>query len=268
MLAAQLSESAPRPARTSSRAALPFATCLAAACASGHGAPADLGPADAAQPDVDAAPVISPDAAEGCAIAAGLTPALDGTDDLAQYPAAQLLTPGATLGADQAAIAWDRSNLYVTVTSSAFDQPYEPLHIYLETGTSLPAAAPASGKEYGGLTPALPFSPTHLVAVRRLSGAYNGVFVPGDAYAVQTLGLDASTFVSSDQHTISVSVPWTALGTCPTHARMALHVVHGVTANEWKDLVPGTHTPWLAPGGGYYEIDLTVPPAVSGWALR
>jgi len=63
-------------------------------------------------------------------------------------------------------------------------------------------------------------------------------------------------------------VPWNAIGNCPTHLRLAVHVVHAVSANEWKDLVPSTHTPWQSPGGGYYEIDLSGAPAVTSWSLR
>ena len=110
------------------------------------------------------------------------------------------------------------------------------------------------------------------VHVRRVSdagpGAYNGVFVPSDGWTTRTLALDDATFASADQRTLSVSVQWSALGGCPTSLRLALHVVHGALANEWKDLVPTTHTPWQMPGGGYYEIDLTASPAVSGWSLR
>jgi len=230
------------------------------------------------QPDarsVDAPPQqvtvdASPDA--GCAISEGLTPALDGTDDLAAYPSVQQLTPGAMLGSDGAAVAWDRAHLFITVSSSAFTSPYEPLHIYLQTGTTMATAAPATGKEYSGLTPALPFTPTQLIAIRRVSdsgtGGYDGVFVPTDGYTTRTLALDGETFASSDQRTLSVRVPWSALGGCPTELRLALHVVHAVAGNEWKDLVPSTHTPWQAPGGGYYEIDLSGSSAVTSWSLR
>ena len=227
----------------------------------------------------DASTVVMPDASgpgtpdvPGCAIAAGITPVLDGTNDLADYPAAQQLTPGAMLGSDGAAVAWDRSHLFVTVTSTAFTSPYEPLHVYLQAGTTLPAAASATGKEYSSLVPALPFTPTHLVAVRRVSdsgtGAYDGVYVPGDGWTARAAALDASTFVSADQHTISVAVPWSALGGCPTSLRLAWHVVHAQVANEWKDLVPATHTPWQMPGGDYYELDLTGSLAVASWTLR
>lgn len=261
---------------------LPFATAIAlAGCATGRsaGSPPDAGAADGAtdgakQPD--AAPVTSPDASldapPGCAIAEGLTPSLDGVDDLADYPVDQQLSPGAMLGSDGAAVAWNRSHLFVTVTSSAFTSPYEPLHVYVETGMTLSTPDAAPGKEYSGLVPALPFSPSHLVAVRRVSdsgtGAYDGVFVPGDGWTTRTHALDSSTFVSADQRTISVAVPWSALGGCPTSMRLAWHVVHAQVANEWKDLVPASHTPWQMPGGGYYEIDLTGPLAVASWTMR
>jgi hypothetical protein len=259
--------------------ALPIATlgCARGANSTGDDAPvpdaahADARPTDAAPADVthvtiDAPP--PPDA--GCPISSGATPMLDGTNDLAKYSAAQRLTPGAMLGSDAAAVAWDGTHLFVTVSSIAFGSAYEPLHVYIQTGTTLAASAPASGKEYGGLTPSLPFTPTHLVAARRISdagtGGYDGVFVPTDQYQTRALALDTDTFASTTQ--LSIRVPWSALGGCPTQMRLAFHVVHGVVGSEWKDLVPSTHTPWQAPGGGYYEIDLTGPAAVASWTLR
>jgi hypothetical protein len=231
---------------------------------------------------IDAPPSVLPDAAidaeldaspdAGCAISVGLTPQLDGVADLDDYPAAQRLAPGAQLGSDAVAIAWDASRLYITASSTAFEADYKPLHVYVETGTALPSAVPGSGKEYSGLTPMLPFTPTHLVAARRTTGAtpYNGVYLPAASWTTRDTALQpgADVFVSADHRTLSIAVPWAALGGCPTALRLAVHVVHAVSANEWKDLVPASHTPWQAPGGGYYEIDLTGTPAVSGWALR
>lgn len=224
----------------------------------------DAAAPDAAQITADA----PPDA--GCAISNGTTPMLDGADDLAKYPAAQRLVPGATLAADGAALAWNRTHLFVTVSSIAFGAAFEPLHVYVETGAALAGPLAAQGKEYGGLVPALPFSPTHLIAVRRVSdagtGGYDGVFVPTDQWQTRTLALEADTYAAPTE--LSVRVPWAALGGCPAQMRLALHVVHGVAGNEWKDLVPTTHTPWQTPGGGYYEIDLTGPQDVASWALR
>jgi len=235
--------------------------------------PADAPPVPDARPDAPRpgdAPAVDAEPDAGCAIAAGVTPTLTGTDDLAQYPPTQQLAPGAMMGSDAAALAWDRSSLYVTVTSDAFTSSYQPLHVYLQTGTDFSAATPAQGKEYGGLVPALPFAPNYLVAVRRVSdsgtGPYDGVYAPANGWTDRTLALDA--LASADQRTLSVAVPWAALGGCPHAARLAVHVVHGVAANEWKDLVPATHTPWVAPGGGYYELDLTGSPAVASWTLR
>jgi hypothetical protein len=227
----------------------------------------DATPVDASHVVPDA--TSSPDAA-GCAISNGTTPTLDGNNDIAKYAATQRLTPGAMIGADAAAVAWNRDYLMVTVSSIAFGSAYEPLHVYVETGATLAVSAAAFGKEYSGLTPALPFSPTHLIAARRISnagtGGYDGVFMPADQWQTRTLSLDTDTYASTNQ--LSVRVPWSALGGCPTQMRFALHVVHGVVGNEWKDLVPSTHTPWQTSGAGYYEIDLTAPAAVASFILR
>ena len=221
----------------------------------------------------DAAPTA--DGPTACAISEQQGPALDGNGDLAKYPATNVTAPGAPLaGSDQLAITWDATYLYVTAASDAFVQPYEPLHIYVQAGAApLPAAVPGTGKEYSSLTPELPFTATHLIAIRRVSdagtGAYDGVFTPAGGWArVTPLALGTDVFASSDQKTLSARVPWTALGGCPTALRMTVHVVHGVAANEWKDLLPTTTTPWVAPGGGWFEIDLTQPPPMIGWAIK
>lgn len=240
---------------------------------------------DAAAPDAarrpdartpDAPAVVAVDAAPdaGCAIAPGVAPLLDGVNDLADYPADTQLAPGAALGADGAALTWDRAALYVTVTSDAFTGAFEPLHVYLEVGDALTPPAVTSGKEYSGLVPSLPFAPTHLIAVRRQSdsgtGPYDAVYPPAAGFTTQALPLVVGTdvFVSSDNRTLSARVPWAALGGCPSVMRLATHVVHAVAGNEWKELVPATTTPWLAAGGGYYEIDLTQAPSVASWTLR
>lgn len=230
----------------------------------------DARPIDALVPDGD-----PPDGPPVCAISAGQVVVLDGDGDLAAYPAAAVLTPGVPLLAgDRVAITWDPFNLYITATAGSFADAFRPLHVYLQTGTSLPAATTATGKEYGGNTPVLPFAPTHLIAIRRTddggAGAYDGVYVPGApiTWATRATPLVPGThvFASADNGTLSVRTPWAALGGCPTTMRLAAHVVHGVIANEWKDTVPTTHTPWVTPGGGYYQIDLTADPAIAGWA--
>jgi hypothetical protein len=258
--------------------ALRNATVLAiavAGCAKGS-SPEQPGPdasADAPAHHPDSAPdgAVAPDAplpdSPACAISQGVTPVLDGVNDLADYPAGQLLTPGAMLGSDGAAFSWDPQKLYVTVQSSAFASAYEPLHIYVETGDTLAAATPAQGKEYSSLIPQLPFTPTHLIAVRRVSdagtGPYDGVFIPDAQWTTRATALTDGIDVFAANDEMSVEVPWAALGGCPRAMRLAIHVVHAQPANEWKDLVPATHTPWQAPGGDFYELDLTAAPGVT-----
>lgn len=212
------------------------------------------------------------DSAAACAISDGPAILLDGMNDLAKYPDGQHVELGAMLGTDGAAIAWDPKDLYITIASTAFTSAFEPLHVYVEADHLDPPVA-SSGKEYSGLVPGLPFTATHLIAVRQQDdgggGAYDGVYVPDASWTTRATPLDPSRVVVAGDHSaISVQVPWSALGGCPTTIRLATHVVHAAVANEWKDLVPSTHTPWLAQGGGYYEIDLTGAHTVASWSLH
>jgi hypothetical protein len=258
---------------------LALAALTATGCSSADFAPDARridAPLDAA-PAIDAAPDAPPDAAVDaapCPINAGHSPTLDGTEDLFAYPASQRITPGFRLNSgDQVAITWDRLELYVTVVSASFVGAFKPAHVYLETGAApLPAPSPTTGKEYGNNIPALPFAATHLIAIRRQddsgSGPYDGVYAPSATWTTRTFALVPGThvFVSADGLTLSARVPWAALGGCPTTMRLVAHVVHGEPANEWKDTVPTSHTPWIGPaGGGHYRVDLTADPAVTGW---
>lgn len=231
----------------------------------------DASPIDATDAAIDA----GPDGALGCTISTGHTVTLDGDGDLAAYPAAQVLIPGVPLaGTDRIAVTWDRTNLYVTATSGSFANAFKPLHVYLQTGDTLPAVAPGTGKEYGGDTPFLPFAASHVIAIRRtddsgVGGPYDGVYVAGApvTWATRSFALVPGThvFASADGLTLSVKTPWSALGGCPTHARLVAHVVHGDVGNDWKDTLPVAHTPWLSPGGAYYQIELTADPSPAGW---
>src|SRR5947208_2774273 len=123
------------------RMTLRIATSVAmavAGCAQGKnepfGGPPDAAGADGYAPHDGALP----DVPAGCRISAGVTPVLDGINDLADYPSAQQVPLFASLGSgDGAALAWDARNLYLTVGSPAFSNAYEPLHVYLQA-----AAAP------------------------------------------------------------------------------------------------------------------------------
>ncbi|MBZ0234889.1 MAG: hypothetical protein K8M05_21355 [Deltaproteobacteria bacterium] len=248
----------------------------------------DGAPATDAPPVTDAAPdaaVVADAAVDAdtstdagpCTISMGHTPALDGVDDVADYPAAQRVTPGATMAAtDEVAITWDPTYLYVSVTSQAFLDGSKPLHVYVESGASLAAAAPRAGKEYSGLTPQVGFGAGYVIATRRTndfgSGPYSAIYAAAGtpAWTTPAYALEPGVhlFTSSDNRTLSVRAPWSELGGCPLAMRVSVHVVNGAAGNEWKDLVPATHTPWLTGGGGFYEVSLTGDPAISGWSLR
>ena len=228
-------------------------------------------PIDAALP-IDAAPPID---AAGCGIVGAAAITLDGVGDLAAYPAAQTVPVTAPFAADDAVrLSWSPTALYLTVRSTVFGDGSRPYHLYLQAATTLPAAVPSAGKEYGGLTAQLSFAPTHLIAIRRTddfgSGPYDGVYVPAgpQPWATRATALVPGTdvYASSDNAELSVRVPWSALGGCPLRLRVAGHVVNGGAGNEWKTVVPTGHTPWMAPGGTAYTIELTGPAAVSGWA--
>lgn len=205
----------------------------------------------------------------------GHTLALDGSSDLAKYPSSQRLTPGGPLGgSDEYAITWDRDYLYITLVSAAFSDEWKPVHLYLEVRPSLAAAAPTMGKFYNSLTAQLPFTATHLVALRRTSlgtdgTLYNGIYTPGGPWTTLARELRAGVDVWAEgTSALSARVPWSVLG-CAATLRMTTHVVNGpISLNEWKDFVPLSAEPWMAPGGGYFEIDLRADPAVSGWTER
>lgn len=239
----------------------------------GAGDEEDAGNADAG---LDGGYVTGLDAGACGAIGAGHTIPLDGVGDQADYPASQVLNPGATdSSGDTFALSWDRDFLYITLFAAALtgdEGQFRPLHVYLEAASALGAVSESTGKEYSGVEPHLPFTATHLIAVRRTSdsgegGPYNGVYTAASGWVDRATPLDEGTDYWASGSTISVKVPWAALG-CPSELRLSAHVVNGVFTQEWKDTVPADATSWLAPGGAYYELDLSEDPAVSGWSLR
>lgn len=255
---------APAPDAAGADAATPDAALATDAAAPDAAMAIDAGATDAA---IDAA---------GCAIAGAAAITLDGSGDLAAYPAAQIVPIGAGFdGADAVRLSWSPTALYLTVHSTAFTDGGKPYHLYLQAGTALPAATPSTGKEYGGLVAQLPFTATHLIAIRRTddfgSGAYDGVYVPAGtpAWTTRATALVPGTdvFIAADNAELSVRVPWAALGGCPTQLRVAGHIVNGGAGTEWKTLAPAAHTPWMTPGGAAYTLDLTGPAAVSGWSM-
>jgi hypothetical protein len=199
---------------------------------------------------------------------------LDGTDDLGAFEVSQRLLPGVPLADwDAFALDHDEHYLYLALVSPAFEADLTPLMVYLQADPS-PAVVPSTGMTYSGLVPALPFTPTHAIAVRALSdagdgvGPYSGVWVPDGASwrQVGRLQPGVSSHLAPDRHTLSVRIPWAWLGD-PEVIRLAAHVVHAVPAEEWKDTIPAGHTPWSG-GGSFYEVDLGQEGGVAEWVMR
>jgi len=200
----------------------------------------------------------------------------DGVDDLNDIDAESHVATGAPLQPWSAfGFTWDDEALYLAIVSEAFEQPFEPFVLYLETTSgSFAAATPSTGIEYSGLTPELPFTPNAMITLRQRSWEpssgeppWNAVWEPdgqGGWQVVRRLEPAADWYVAGDRHTLSARIPRAALGS-PSALRIAGHVVHAQAGNEWKELVPAGHTPWAAGGGDHYEIDLGGPPAASNW---
>lgn len=201
---------------------------------------------------------------------AGDTVALDGMDDIAAYPATQVVD-GADLGAtletwSAMGVAWDDDFLYLSLVSLGFEEDFAPWMVYLEVDPTGPAVA-GTGVDYalGTVTEpaALPFTPTHAITARAVTGVgpdggpWNGVWRNGGASWQQLRRFQEGTdqWLAGDRHTLSVRVPRALLDGATT-LRIASHLLYGAAANEWKELYPSTHTPWSG-GGDFVELDLT-----------
>lgn len=197
---------------------------------------------------------------------AGDLVALDGQDDLSDQGPAQQVAPGAPLQEwSRWALSWDEDFLYVTLATEAFEDPYKPVMLYL--GAAEQAASPGAGElEYSGQVAELPFAPEFLISARRLSddgaaeGPWNGIWrwEQGGWVRQRRLAPGQQWWISADEHVLSMRVPLAALG-APERVRLVGHVVNAAAGNEWKELLPASHTPWMAGGGGYLELDLTQP---------
>ncbi|MCK6524356.1 hypothetical protein L6R49_23365 [Myxococcota bacterium] len=210
------------------------------------------------------------------AAAASVTPAvaLDGVNDIDAVNPAAVVSLGAGLETwSRIGLTWDAEALTLVVNSRAFEEDFTPFVLYVEADFG--AATPTTGLEYSGLTPALPFTPTHTITLRRESdggdglGPWAGVWAWTDAGWSQRLRFEPAVtmFTAADNHTLSVRAPWAAFGS-PETLRIAGHVVWARPSEEWKELVPYNHTPWASSVSGYAELDLSDPPEVSLWTVR
>jgi hypothetical protein len=202
--------------------------------------------------------------------------ALGTADDLASFPPAQRIAPGAPRSPrSAAAITWDQDFLYVALSTESFDDPWRPLQLYLEASEGpLAPPSPSQGQEYSGLRPWLPFTPTHLVSLRPQPGApgeapWSAIWRPrGQAWSqLWRLEPGQSLWWSPAAGVIAARVPLAPLGDV-RHLRLSAHVVHAQPGQEWKDTLPDTHTPWAASTSGYYELNLQGPTPSDQWSTR
>jgi len=201
-------------------------------------------------------------------------PALDGRDDLATFAADQRIVPGVRLQAwERFGLRWDDDFIYLAVVSEAFEAPYRAFHLYLESASeALGVPRPGRGLEYSNLVPQLPFTPSHLITVRRQNddaqgqGPWNGVFrQTADGWRRDArLVPETQYWVAQDHHTLSIRLPRALIG-APRQIRLSGHLVNGVPGEEWKLTVPARHTPWTPNEGGYLEIDLAGPATGDAW---
>ncbi len=203
--------------------------------------------------------------------------ALDGKSDYDKFPAAQSVSVGVPLAAwERFALTWDADWLYVAVVSQGFEADLRAFLLYLEAIQGTGGTAQAStGMTYLQQTAQLPFTPTHGIGVRYKTdnqdgfGPWSGVWrkEAGGWVLQQRLKEGREVWRASDRHTLAYRIHRSQLGN-PTRIRIAGHLVYGVAGNEWKAVVPTSHTPWSVSTSGYLEIDLGANTAASSWVTR
>lgn len=203
--------------------------------------------------------------------------ALDGKSDYDKFPTTQAVSVGAALAVwERFALTWDAEWLYIAVVNQGFEADLRAYMLYIESLQGTTSAAQAStGMSYLQQIAQLPFTPTHLIGVRYKAdnqdgfGPWNGVWrKEANGWALQQrLKEGREIWRAADRHTLACRIHRSQLGD-PTRIRLAGHLVYGVAGNEWKGLVPASHTPWSASASGYLEIDLGADTATSFWVTR
>ena len=192
----------------------------------------------------------------------------DGVDDLGDVPQEQQYQDvGAAMESWSAwGLDWDDEYLYVVIVSPAFESQFKAVMLYLEgaQGAFGVDASPGQGMGYSDLTPWVPFTPSYVVSARvQEQGSVTEVPWSGAYMLNQDGGWDrvfgfapgVHKWSSADLHTLSLRVPIEVVGS-PDRIRLAGHVVFEQAGQEWKELFPATHTPWLEGGGQFFEVDL------------
>ncbi|MCB9638514.1 MAG: hypothetical protein H6727_06345 [Myxococcales bacterium] len=203
--------------------------------------------------------------------------AMDGNNDYNKFPSTQSLTPGATLETwERFALTWDDDWLYVAVVSKGFEDDLRAFMLYVEPAQTASApTAQSTGMTYLQQTSQLPITATHLIGVRYKTdnqdglGPWSGVWrrEAGGWVQQQRFKEGRDVWSASDRHTMSFRIRRSALGGT-RWIRLVGHLVYAVSGNEWKAVLPSTHTPWTSSGVGFLQIDLDQSKASSAWLVR
>ena len=196
----------------------------------------------------------------------------DGLDDLGKLPRGAVQQPGAQLDTwTRFGMTWDDDFLYIAMVTTAFEEDFAPVMIYLEPFKAItfpPRPTGAVGMPYDKTTSRLSFTPSYVIAARAVSEdsttgePWNGVWQHGGDAAreswekLRRLEAGVDWWLSQDRHTISIRVPRQLVTNGINTIRLAAHVYYGEEGNEWKETVPSGHEPWRS-GGDYYQINLS-----------
>lgn len=201
----------------------------------------------------------------------------NGTNDLNKLNTKQVVTPGITLETwERFGLTWDKDWIYIAVVSKGFRQDLKPFNLYIQAGgASLPVAQSSTGLNYLNQTANLPFTPTHMVGVRQKTdandgfGPWNGVWKnTSGKWSLQTRFQSGVDFwVAGDKHTVAYKIHRAELG-WPKTLRLSGHFVNAIPSNEWKVVVPKSHTPWKTSSQGYLELSLGSSTDSSKWLIK
>ncbi len=200
----------------------------------------------------------------------------DGSEDLGKLSPDQQVEPGAPLEPwSRWGLEWDDRFLYVALVSPLFQDDFKAAMVYIEPVLDeRPESLTRQGVDYSGQRAVLPLDASYMISWRwQQSGAagdepWSGVYTWRDGSWQRVWGMTPGEHLwgASDRHTMSVRVPLGLFGPA-RRWRLVGHAIHGEPGEEWKELLPASHTPWDG-GGGAIEIDLDGAHGQENWMVE